>query len=77
MFSAALKSAINTCGHHCAQDMPEELIEDVTIMAETAIDGHRLSTTGFVWENFELHLLIHMHGYDAVLREVEKITVYA
>jgi len=57
--------------------MDYETLGDPVIVAQTAMDGHRLSTTGFVWENFELHILIAIHGYQAVLDKAAKITVYA
>ncbi len=77
MFTEATRQAIDTVAQQCAADMDYESYSDPEVMAETALDASRLMTFGHPWAQFEVHILIQMHGYRAVLAEAAKITVYA
>lgn len=77
MFTEDTKRAIDTVAQNCAQDMDYESYSDPEVMAETALDAGRLSMWGYPWAQFEVHLLIQMNGYQAVLSEAAKITRYA
>jgi hypothetical protein len=74
-FTEATAQAIDTVGQQCAADM--ESYSDPEIMAETVLDAQRLTTFGYPWAQFEVHLWIQMYGYRAVLKEAAGITRYA
>lgn len=72
MFSDELIFAIKATSGHVLADLPDGDCRNSAVIAELTIDADRMAMFGNVKENEELRKLFSKHGYDAVIKEVEK-----